>query len=54
MFLHSDFGEWLAVRIHGEAIAAEDVTLISTRDLFRDHQSVAELCGQWEFHLWLH
>ena len=38
MFLHSDFGEWLAVRIHGEAIRAEDGTVISTRDLFRDHQ----------------
>jgi hypothetical protein len=38
MFLHSDFGEWLAVRIHGEAISAEDGTLISTRGLFHDHQ----------------
>jgi VWA-like domain (DUF2201)/Domain of unknown function (DUF6915)/Putative metallopeptidase domain len=38
MFLHSDFGEWLAVRIHGEAIGAEEGTVISTRDLFRDHQ----------------
>src|SRR6266508_4553178 len=39
MFLHSDFGEWLAVRIHGEAIEAEDGTVIPTRDLFRDHQA---------------
>ncbi len=38
MFLHSDFGEWLAVRIHGESIGAEEGTVISTRDLFRDHQ----------------
>jgi hypothetical protein len=38
MFLHSDFGEWLAVGIHGDAIGAEDGTVISTRDLFRDHQ----------------
>jgi len=38
MFLHSDFGEWLMVRVHGESIEAEDGTVISTRDLFRDHQ----------------
>jgi hypothetical protein len=38
MLLHSDFGEWLAIRIHGEKIWAEDGTFISTRDLFRDHQ----------------
>jgi hypothetical protein len=38
MLLHSDFGEWLTVRIHGEAIMAEDGTVISTCDLFRDHQ----------------
>ncbi len=38
MFLHSDFGEWLVVRIHGEAIRDEDGAVISTRDLFRDHQ----------------
>jgi hypothetical protein len=38
MFLHSDFGELLAVRIHGEKIGAEDGTVISARDLFRDHQ----------------
>jgi len=38
MLLHSDFGEWLAIRIHGEKIWAEDRTFISTRDLFRDHQ----------------
>jgi hypothetical protein len=38
MFLHSDFGEWLAVKNHSEAITAEDGTVIPTRDLFRDHQ----------------
>jgi uncharacterized protein DUF6915 len=38
MFIHSDFGEWLAVKIHGEAIGANDGTVISTRDLFHDHQ----------------
>jgi hypothetical protein len=38
MFLHSDFGEWLAVKIHGEAVGAKDGTVIPTRDLFRDHQ----------------
>jgi hypothetical protein len=38
MFLHSDFGEWLAVKIHGEAIEAKDGTVIPTRDLFCDHQ----------------
>jgi hypothetical protein len=38
MFLHSDFGEWLAIRIHGEAIEAKDGTVIPTYDLFRDHQ----------------
>ncbi len=38
MFLHSDFGEWLAIRVHGESISAEDGAVVSTRDLFRDHQ----------------
>ncbi|MCI0339452.1 MAG: hypothetical protein L0226_17910 [Acidobacteria bacterium] len=38
MFLHSDFGEWLTVGIHGESIRTEDGIAISTRDLFRDHQ----------------
>ena len=38
MFLHSDFGEWLTVRIHGENIKAADGMVITTRDLFRDHQ----------------
>src|SRR5262245_58420694 len=38
MLLHSDFGEWLAVGIHGEKIGAEGGTVISTHDLFRDHQ----------------
>lgn len=38
MFLHSDFGEWLTVQIHGESIAAADGTVVATRELFRDHQ----------------
>jgi hypothetical protein len=38
MFLHSDFGEWLTVRIHGPEIGAEGGTVIPTSDLFRDHQ----------------
>jgi hypothetical protein len=38
MFLHSDFGEWLTVKIHGEAIRSKSGIVISTRDLFRDHQ----------------
>jgi hypothetical protein len=38
MFIHSDFGEWLEVRIHGEKIGAEAGAVISTRNLFRDHQ----------------
>ena len=38
MLLQSDFGEWLAVRIHGEAIGFKDGTVIPTRDLFHDHQ----------------
>jgi len=37
MLLHSDFGEWLAVRIHGEAIRSKSGPAISTRNLFRDH-----------------
>lgn len=38
MFLHSDFGEWLTVKIHGETLKTTDETVVSTRDLFRDHQ----------------
>jgi hypothetical protein len=38
MFLHSDFGEWLTVKIHGEVIGSKSGAAISTRDLFRDHQ----------------
>jgi hypothetical protein len=38
MFIHSDFGEWLAIRIHGEAVRSKSGTVIPTRDLFRDHQ----------------
>jgi hypothetical protein len=32
MFLHSDFGEWLAVKIHGEAIRSKSGTVVTTRD----------------------
>ena len=53
MFLHSDFGEWLAVGIHGDAIGAEDGTVISTRDLFRDHQ-VEDLGRVVTLAEWLH
>jgi len=53
MFLHSDFGEWLAVRIHGEAIEAKDGTINSTRDLFRDHQ-VEDLGRVVTLAEWLH
>lgn len=38
MFLHSDFGEWLTVQIHGESITAADGSVVVTRELFRDHQ----------------
>jgi hypothetical protein len=38
MFLHSDFGLWLAVRIFGEFIQSEDGMKISIKNLFRDHQ----------------
>ncbi len=38
MFLHSDFGEWLTVRIRGESIKAEGGTIIPTHTLFQDHQ----------------
>lgn len=38
MFLHSDFGEWLTVRIHGDSVTANDGTVVCTGDLFRDHQ----------------
>lgn len=38
MFLHSDFGEWLTLQIHGESITAADGTAVPTRELFRDHQ----------------
>lgn len=38
MFLHSDFGEWLTIKIHGDSIKASDGTVVSTGDVFRDHQ----------------
>ena len=53
MLLHSDFGGWLAVRIHGEAIGSKDGTVISTRDLFRDHQ-VEDLGRVVTLAEWLH
>jgi hypothetical protein len=53
MLLHSDFGEWLAVRIHGEAIGSKDGTVIPTRDLFRDHQ-VEDLGRVVTLAEWLH
>jgi len=53
MLLHSDFGEWLVVRIHGEAIGSKDGTVIPTRDLFRDHQ-VEDLGRVVTLAEWLH
>jgi hypothetical protein len=53
MFLHSDFGEWLIVRTHGESINAEDGAVVSTRDLFRDHQ-VEDLGRVVTLAEWLH
>jgi hypothetical protein len=53
MLLHSDFGEWLAARIHGEAIGSKDGTVIPTRDLFRDHQ-VEDLGRVVTLAEWLH
>jgi hypothetical protein len=53
MLLHSDFGEWLAVRIRGEAIGSKDGTVIPTRDLFRDHQ-VEDLGRVVTLAEWLH
>src|SRR5262249_53244763 len=41
IFLHSDFGQWLAVRIFGECIEAEDGAAVPTSDVFRDHQGEA-------------
>ncbi|HEX5080654.1 MAG TPA: hypothetical protein VFY40_01315 [Blastocatellia bacterium] len=60
MFLHSDFGEWLAIRTHGEMIVAGDGTVIPTRDLFRDHQvedlgrvvTLAEWLGEIDAAYW--
>jgi hypothetical protein len=53
MFLHSDFGEWLTVKIHGEPIRAKDGTVISTCDLFYDHQ-VEDLGRVITLAEWLH
>ena len=53
MLLHSDFGEWLVVRIHGEAIGSKAGTVIPTRDLFRDHQ-VEDLGRVVTLAEWLH
>jgi hypothetical protein len=38
IFLHSDFGEWLVVERHGEVLISQSGLVVSTRDLFRDHQ----------------
>lgn len=38
LFLHSDFGEWLAVRTFGDKVCASSGAVVPTRDLFRDHQ----------------
>lgn len=38
MFLHSDFGEWLTLQIHGESITAANGTAVATCELFHDHQ----------------
>src|SRR5262245_15768730 len=62
MFLHSDFGEWLAVKIHGEAIRSKSGASISTRDLFRDHQvedlgrvvTLAEWLREIDDNYWAH
>src|SRR5262245_65877477 len=53
MFLHSDFGEWLTVKIHGEVIEAKDGTVIPTCDLFCDHQ-VEDLGRVVMLAEWLH
>jgi hypothetical protein len=53
MFLHSDFGEWLTVKIRGEAIRSKSGIVISTRDLFRDHQ-VEDLGRVVTLAEWLH
>jgi hypothetical protein len=53
MLLHSDFGGWLAARIHGEAIGSKDGTVIPTSDLFRDHQ-VEDLGRVVTLAEWLH
>jgi hypothetical protein len=39
IFLHSDFGEWLAEQVWGTSVQASDGTVVATRDLFRDHQT---------------
>jgi hypothetical protein len=52
MFLHSDFGEWLTVKIHGETIRSKSGAAISTRHLFRDHQ-VEDLGRVVNLSVWL-
>jgi hypothetical protein len=60
MFLHSDFGEWLTVKIHGDSVRASDGAVVSTVDLFRDHQvedlgrvvSLAEWLGEVDREYW--
>jgi hypothetical protein len=38
MFLHSDFGRWLASKVFGEFIVSQDGLQMPTDDLFWDHQ----------------
>lgn len=38
MFLHSDFGCHLAVRVFGEFLTAKDGSRVATRELSQDHQ----------------
>jgi hypothetical protein len=38
MFLHSDFGRWLALMVFGEFIESGDGLQVPTDDLFCDHQ----------------
>ncbi|HEU0176659.1 MAG TPA: hypothetical protein VFV58_20520 [Blastocatellia bacterium] len=53
MFLHSDFGEWLAIRVYDEAIRSKSGAVTPTRDLFRDHQ-VEDLGRVVTLAEWLH
>lgn len=62
MFLHSDFGEWLAVKVHGASLTATGGMAVSTADLFRDHQmedlgrvvSLSEWLRAVDVQYWVH